>query len=422
MISAGTSASDARNTAADMNARNTAAADTNAASPAALQLASKGKKGAVAKGQSAGAAAESKKGPSSFGHLLTAKLAGKNHDAPQKDLLAVGKTAGAGAATLLAGAESGKLAGGVSKAAKDAAGKLVLKLAAGPATQVKPSLSGSEEAEGKKKPAPAHGKTTHAGALEALLLVPAQNGTAAISGEKTAHAKDSGQAVGNAQGAHAGARAVAAHQAEPKIHVVDLRKKAEIARTAGEAAAALKSQQGLSADKDASASLSPRPVTIHDAAGNVSFKQVPPAVPAGQTPLERFREMAGGELVKASNMVLRDGGGEIRLVLKPESLGSVRIKMHLVDNSIEGRIIVDSPQVKQVIDGNMDALMRAFRAEGFQGASLQVSVGGQNADNGRQEQDERPEAVRRVTAQDFERNIPGIENLSMGDLLVNLFV
>jgi hypothetical protein len=77
--------------------------------------------------------------------------------------------------------------------------------------------------------------------------------------------------------------------------------------------------------------------------------------------------------------------------------------------------------VKQVIDGNLDALMRALRAEGFQGASLQVSVGGQNADNGRQDQ-ERPAAVRRMTAQGFERNVPGVENLSMGDLLVNLFV
>ena len=48
-------------------------------------------------------------------------------------------------------------------------------------------------------------------------------------------------------------------------------------------------------------------------------------------------------------------------------------------------------------------------------------MGGQNADNGRQMQ-EPPEEVRRVAAQGFERNIPMEESLSMGDLLVNLFV
>jgi len=74
-----------------------------------------------------------------------------------------------------------------------------------------------------------------------------------------------------------------------------------------------------------------------------------------------------------------------------------------------------------VIDQSIDALGRALTAGGFQTASLEVSVGGQNADNQRQMQ-EPPEEVRRVAAQGFERNIPGEDSLSMGDLLVNLFV
>jgi flagellar hook-length control protein FliK len=241
--------------------------------------------------------------------------------------------------------------------------------------------------------------------------------------EKSVQVKEPVAAAGNGQRAHPVTQPAAQPKAAaPKIHVVDLRRKAEAGRTAEDAAALVKNQQGLSVDRDASSSLSPRQVTMQDASGGLAFKQSSPVVPAGQTALERFRETAGNELVKATHMVLRDGGGEIRLVLKPESLGSVRIKMHLVDNAIEGKIVVDNQAVKQVIDGNLDSLMRALRAEGFQGATLQVSVGGQNADNGRQAQDDRPEALRRVTAQGFERNIPGVENLSMGDLLVNLFV
>jgi len=131
--------------------------------------------------------------------------------------------------------------------------------------------------------------------------------------------------------------------------------------------------------------------------------------------------MAGSELVRHSGIVLRDGGGEIRLVLKPESLGSIRIRMNLVDNGIEGRIIVDSPAVKQALDGSVDALMKALTAQGFQTASLEVAVGGQGADRERQEAEPLP-PVRRHSAERFERSVPGIEGLGLGDLLVNLFV
>ena len=133
--------------------------------------------------------------------------------------------------------------------------------------------------------------------------------------------------------------------------------------------------------------------------------------------------MAGSELVRASHLVLKDGGGEIRLVLKPESLGSIRVRMNLVDNSIEGRIIVDSSAIKHVLDGSVDALRRALTAEGFQMGSLQVSVGGQDAQSDpRRERDEAPAEVRRMAAQGFERNVPGAQDMSLGDLFVNLFV
>jgi hypothetical protein len=147
--------------------------------------------------------------------------------------------------------------------------------------------------------------------------------------------------------------------------------------------------------------------------------------PAGRTPfagpLERLREMAGSELMRATGIILRDGGGEIRLVLKPESLGSIRIRMNLVDNAIEGRIIVENPAVKQVLDGSLDSLARALTAQGFQSASLEVAVGGQGSDNGRPEQ--QPTAVRRQeSVEGFERSLAGVENVDLGDLLVNLFV
>ena len=210
-------------------------------------------------------------------------------------------------------------------------------------------------------------------------------------------------------------RAAAAPQIAA-VHVVDLRR-----RTADKSsdAGVQKIAQTAQAAKETGTLVVPQQNAPKDI--EVPRMAAPASTATPQTGLERLREMAGSELIRATNLVLRDGGGEIRLVLKPESLGSVRIRMNLVDNKIEGRIIVDSSAVKQVMDQSIDALSRALTAGGFQTASLEVSVGGQNADNGRQMQ-QPPDEVRRVAAQGFERNIPGEESLSMGDLLVNLFV
>jgi flagellar hook-length control protein FliK len=211
-------------------------------------------------------------------------------------------------------------------------------------------------------------------------------------------------------------------RAEPLIRIVDLRR-AEKPHASAESSVSGTSRSSPFSDKDPST-----PITLRLGAAREPFvetlpKQAPAAATHAQTPLERLREMAGSELVRATSLVLKDGGGEIRLVLKPESLGSVRIRMNVVDNAIEGRIIVDSSAVKHVFDGSVDALRRALTAEGFQTGSLQVSVGGQNADTGeRQQREQAPAAVRKITAQGFERNIPGAENVSLGDLFVNLFV
>lgn len=214
---------------------------------------------------------------------------------------------------------------------------------------------------------------------------------------------------------------IAAQHAEPVVRVVDLRKKQDASST--EAPSAAHKPSAASSTDTTDTSFAQRLGALRDTGAEAPQKPAAAAAAQPQSALERLREMAGSELMKATNLILKDGGGEIRLVLKPESLGSIRIRMNIVDNAIEGKIIVDNAAVKHVIDGSIDALRRAFTAEGFQTASLSVSVGGQNTDTGgKQQQPDAPAAVRRITAQGFERNVPSVEDLSMGDLLVNLFV
>ena len=209
---------------------------------------------------------------------------------------------------------------------------------------------------------------------------------------------------------------------ELRLHVVDARRKPGDSPAEDTAGKALKTAVP---DRDASVPVIPRDSGAADTSVRETRRQsAPPPAPAAGA-LERLREMAGSELTRAAGIILRDGGGEIKLTLKPESLGSVRIRMNLVDNAIEGRIIVDNTAVKHVFEGSLDSLMRALTAEGFQTASLQVSVGGQGSDNGRPDK-EPSQRIRRVNAPAGpagpDWNVPGVESMSLGDLLVNLFV
>ena len=93
--------------------------------------------------------------------------------------------------------------------------------------------------------------------------------------------------------------------------------------------------------------------------------------------LNRLKSEGNNEIVKQTKIILNDSNsGELKMVLKPEKLGFVRIKLNLDDNNIVGRIIVDNNNIKEIFENNMESLLRSFRESGFGTASLEVSVGG----------------------------------------------
>ncbi|MFP4490489.1 MAG: flagellar hook-length control protein FliK, partial [Spirochaetaceae bacterium] len=92
--------------------------------------------------------------------------------------------------------------------------------------------------------------------------------------------------------------------------------------------------------------------------------------------LKHLKEELNGQIVKKSGIVLKDNGnGEIRLNLKPEHLGSIRIRLSLEDNHIAGKIYVENSSMREVFEQNMQNLQRQFEENGYESASLEVSVG-----------------------------------------------
>lgn len=141
---------------------------------------------------------------------------------------------------------------------------------------------------------------------------------------------------------------------------------------------------------------------------------------------ETFRRLFIPEIVRQSGIILKDGGkGEIRLILKPESLGRVRIRINIQDNSIEGKILVENNTVRELFEGNMEHLKNALRSEGFDSAALEVAVGGEKS--GRDpEKDLVKEGFSSMSKEgaldEFERSMPLLADFYKENLLIDLVV
>jgi hypothetical protein len=127
------------------------------------------------------------------------------------------------------------------------------------------------------------------------------------------------------------------------------------------------------------------------------------------------------EVVKQTGIILKSGGnGEIRLVLKPENLGSVRIRLALSESSLEGRIVVDNNSVKELVESSLDSLRNALRMEGYQ-TNLEVSVGHRRNSGGNEQTQTRPVGWLAGGSEEFDKAVPLYLDMRPDYELVNVF-
>jgi flagellar hook-length control protein FliK len=115
---------------------------------------------------------------------------------------------------------------------------------------------------------------------------------------------------------------------------------------------------------------------------------------AGGTAIENLlaRELHqnfNGDIVRHASIALRDGGeGTIKIALKPESLGNVKISLEMTENKITGHIVVESKEALNAFRKEIASLEQAFRDSGFTNADLNLSLtaDGRNAQGQEQEQ------------------------------------
>lgn len=93
------------------------------------------------------------------------------------------------------------------------------------------------------------------------------------------------------------------------------------------------------------------------------------------------------EFVKTGSIILQDNKkGSINLILHPEELGNVKVKLELSDNQITGKIVVASKEAYDAFRQNLEDIRNAFVANGFDACGFDLAWAGAGDSNGSQGQ------------------------------------
>ena len=174
-----------------------------------------------------------------------------------------------------------------------------------------------------------------------------------------------------------------------RVQVMDLRKshakkEASAPADAGEVAGAKKGEEpGRRAEMSLDLSKAPVLTAAERKSEAGSLDAAPKTNDFATVLAERLREGGNTEIVQSARIILKDGdAGTIRMRLNPPELGNVKIELNLADNSISGKIIVESDDAKSAFEKGLAELQDAFRSGGFESAKLEVSVGSGDAGQG----------------------------------------
>ncbi|MDR0731715.1 MAG: flagellar hook-length control protein FliK [Treponema sp.] len=104
-----------------------------------------------------------------------------------------------------------------------------------------------------------------------------------------------------------------------------------------------------------------------------------------------LRQTINNDIVRHAQVILREGGeGLIRLSLKPESLGNVKIRLELTENKIAGRVIVESGEALRAFERELASLEQAFRDSGYESAELGAFLAQDGSGGGREQGEPSP--------------------------------
>jgi len=136
----------------------------------------------------------------------------------------------------------------------------------------------------------------------------------------------------------------------------------------------------------------------------------------------RLNGQIGNEIVRQIKIVLNhSSAGELRINLKPENLGRVRVEIQLEDNHLSGKFFAESSAAREVLKGALDGLQTRLLESGFETADLEMARD-DSSPNFRFNDDNSRNRKTEDAASKFEENLSVDAFIELDDNLVNLVV
>jgi len=92
-------------------------------------------------------------------------------------------------------------------------------------------------------------------------------------------------------------------------------------------------------------------------------------------PQRVFEQSVVNQVSENLNAAIKSGVTEVRIQLRPETLGEVQLKIRVEGDIVTARIQVESQQVKHIVESNLQNLKDSLSQQHLQAGSLEVSVG-----------------------------------------------
>jgi len=125
--------------------------------------------------------------------------------------------------------------------------------------------------------------------------------------------------------------------------------------------------------------LTPVAQTVQPQAANAPAEAARTEAPARQpvqtVPVERFHEVISGMTVRQMKLSVSNGVSEARILLVPEHLGEVAVRITLQNGQLTAQFMTESAMAKELIENQFAVLRGVLQSQGIQVERLEVTQG-----------------------------------------------
>lgn len=107
-----------------------------------------------------------------------------------------------------------------------------------------------------------------------------------------------------------------------------------------------------------------------DVAAGPSAMMMGPAAPTPEDEQANVRE-----LIRQAQIALKNGGGEVKMELRPEGMGQVRLKVSLEDGQVNIQMMTESDAAKRLLEKGLNELRAELTAQNLKVDTMKVDVG-----------------------------------------------